>query len=461
MTALVAAAPLGPVCAAVTICAPVQALGGAVGEAGGAVARTATTGAAFAVFHALLGALTSAATQAIADMTSALFRRADAVPFGAPWFQHQLGLMASVAALVVFPLLAAATIGSVLRQDTGRLMRTWLVWLPLAALLTVVMLPLLSGAMAASDAMTSIVTGGFDGDAKSAILHLMPPATALGGGVLAALISAVMLLGALAIWLELVVRSAAIVVTAFFLPLILAGLVWPATAHMVRRVLEVLVALILSKFVVAAVLSLGVAAVGGGSAPGGGQPDMLGGAAILLLAAFAPMTLLRLVPILEAAAIGHLEGRSRQPIRGAADIAGRAHRQFPLAARMFGTSPGGSGGSGGAEAAAGAPAPILQMAGWADPAGGHPTPAPPEASHGAAAPGAGARSGAGAGATDGTAPSTPGMRPSASGTAPGSGTDASERSAATHIAASRSEARWPEAAGVDPERTEGAPEARR
>ena len=106
-------------------------------------------------------------------------------------------------------------------------------------------------------------------------------------------------------------RAAAIYVAVFFMPLALACYVWPATAAIARRTVELLAALILSKFVIVATLTLGVAALHGGPS----ADNAVVGSAILLIAGFAPFCLLRLAPIVEAGAIVHLEGLARRPLR--------------------------------------------------------------------------------------------------------------------------------------------------
>ena len=91
----------------------------------------------------------------------------------------------------------------------------------------------------------------------------------------------------------------------------MAALVWPAVSHWCRRLAETLAALVLSKFVVAAVLSLSVGAIAGGLGTegpnGGGFAAVISGIALLLIAALAPFTLLKLVPVAEAGALAHLE----------------------------------------------------------------------------------------------------------------------------------------------------------
>jgi hypothetical protein len=128
--------------------------------------------------------------------------------------------------------------------------------------------------------------------------------------------------GSFLLWVELLVRAAAVYVAVLFLPLALASLAWPAVSHWCRRLVDTLVGLVLSKFVIVTVLSLAVSALAGGTSGqgnGGGFSAVLGGAALLFLAAAAPWALFRLLPFAEAAAIGHLEGvghRSVQSVSG-------------------------------------------------------------------------------------------------------------------------------------------------
>ncbi len=71
-------------------------------------------------------------------------------------------------------------------------------------------------------------------------------------------------MAALALALELMVREAAVYVVVLMLPLAFAALVWPARRVWAVRLVELLVSLILSKFVIVAVLSLAGAALASG-----------------------------------------------------------------------------------------------------------------------------------------------------------------------------------------------------
>jgi hypothetical protein len=254
------------------------------------------------------------------------------------WFESHYRVMAALTALVLLPLLLASLIQAVYRQSLDGLWRLVLVQLPLAFLLTGAAVQVTQLAVAATDALCSAVTVGGGQDLRSALSSL---ASTLGGvpgqpglpafvAVLGALLVGG---GALVLWLELVVRAAAVYAAVLFLPLALASLVWPAVSHWCRRLIETLAALILSKFVIVAVLSMATGALSSGLASGGGFSAILAGGALLLLATFTPFTLLRLIPAVEAGAVSHLEG-ARHRVQHALTDPPRGAAQFAL--RHFG-----------------------------------------------------------------------------------------------------------------------------
>jgi Ca2+/Na+ antiporter len=138
-------------------------------------------------------------------------------------------------------------------------------------------------------------------------------ATGVASGFALFLVCLFVGLSALFLTLEMIVRSAAVYVAVLFLPLALTGLVWPATAKWGKRLAELLAVLIVSKFVVVAIISMAIPAVAAGSTASG-LGGLLSGAALLFLAGVAPFTLLRMVPVIEAGVVGHLEGAGRRPL---------------------------------------------------------------------------------------------------------------------------------------------------
>jgi hypothetical protein len=71
--------------------------------------------------------------------------------------------------------------------------------------------------------------------------------------------------------------------------------------------------LVISKFAIASVLALAAGLLLGSS----GLAAVVQGVALLAMAAFAPFALLKLVPVVEAGAVAHLEGLGRRSVRAA------------------------------------------------------------------------------------------------------------------------------------------------
>jgi type IV secretion system protein TrbL len=257
----------------------------------------------------------------------------------AAWFTDRYSFMIGLAALVLLPMLLIATIRAVMNQDFGQLARSFFLYLPIAILGTFVAVYLAQSLLAITDALSAAAGESIAGDTSrifdsvgktlSESVGMASP----GAPSFAIFFGALLLIvGSFFVWLELLVRSAAVTVSVFFLPLILAGLVWPATIRWTRRLIELLVALILSKFVIVAVISLATAALA--DPRGGGFGTVMGGAALMLMAAFSPFVLLKLMPMAEGAAMSHLEGLGRRPLQATAPGGGANHAVSIMRAKM-------------------------------------------------------------------------------------------------------------------------------
>ncbi len=239
------------------------------------------------------------------------------VDVGASWFRTHYGQMTALAGVVILPMLLASTLQAVVRQNPGQLVRTFLVQLPLALLLAVVAIQIVILSLSATDAMSDAVAGGSNVDVNSLLTGVTSGLVAAAADPTIAsfvllLISLLIAVAAFVLWLELLIRAAAVYVAVLFLPLALATLVWPAVSHWCRRLVETLAALILSKFVIVATLSLAAGAVSSGTAGtgthGSGFSSVLAGGALLVMATFVPFAILRMIPAVEAGAVGHLDG---------------------------------------------------------------------------------------------------------------------------------------------------------
>jgi hypothetical protein len=239
------------------------------------------------------------------------------VDVGAAWFKTHYGQMTALAGVVILPMLLASMLQAVVRQNPGQLIRTFLLQLPLALLLAVVAIQVVVLSLSATDAMSDAVAGGTNADVNSLLAGVTSGLVAAAADPTIAsfvllLLSLLIAVAAFVLWLELLIRAAAVYVAVLFLPLALATLVWPAVSHWCRRLVETLAALIISKFVIVATLSLAAGAISSGTAGSGdhgtGFSSVLAGGALLLMATFVPFAVLRMIPAVEAGAVAHLDG---------------------------------------------------------------------------------------------------------------------------------------------------------
>jgi hypothetical protein len=283
-----------------------------------------------ALFSALVRWGADGAQLAVRDVIGSAIIGSTTVGLGqASWLSSVTRNMFRVEGLIMAPLLFAATIGAVVRQDIRRLGRSWGVYLPASMLAGYAVVELTKIGLDITDGISAAIQYEVMPDLGAVLVRAISLGiiSSINEGVLSMLLSLLIIAGCLAIWLELVVRAAAIELAVFFMPLALAGLVWPATAHWAKRLVEILVALMLMKPVIVGALCLGAGAV----VDVGSPSTAVSGLAILLVAAFAPYALLKLVPMVGVSAIAHLEGLSRQPLRAGEQAVQRALTYFTQA----------------------------------------------------------------------------------------------------------------------------------
>jgi hypothetical protein len=306
-----ARAQIGP-CVPVVGCDP-------AGRLAGDAASTAAQAALDAVGRWIAGGAVTVLGRVADLVTSTTSVKLDSPDGAANWFGQQFMWMRTLAVFVILPMLLVTAVSAVIHQDPSRLLRAVLVHLPLAVIGTAVAIELTDRALELTDLLCTQVSASLGGNVHQALdavarsMTDLATAGSTAGGFVATIGTLLVAFGALLVWIELLIRASAIYVAVLFLPLALSGLLWPATARWARRMVELLAALILSKFVIVAVISLAAGAL----ASGQGLDAVLAGAALLLTAAFAPFVLLRLVPMAEAGVIGHLEGLERRPVAAA------------------------------------------------------------------------------------------------------------------------------------------------
>lgn len=241
-------------------------------------------------------------------------------------FLAEYAQMAQIAALMGLAMLLLAVLEGLAQGNAALLARVVLVNLPLAFIATSVAYAVVQLLLVATDGMShAIATASHDNSThffKSAITGLGeaggtagkevggatggPPGAVEGQAAgtvevplfvtfLAAIIGA---FAAFMVWLELLMRDAAIYVVALFMPLALAASIWPRWSGALRRSGELLVVVIGSKFVIVSIISLAAGLVAESE---GRVEHILAASALMLLACFAPFVLLKLVPFAEGA----------------------------------------------------------------------------------------------------------------------------------------------------------------
>jgi len=295
----------------------------AIGDTGH-VASSATTALAVAT----IAAATVGGAGFAMHETARVLGETTAPQLRTTWFSSLYRRVAGIAAVLTLPFLFAAAVQSLFQSDLTLLLRATLGYLPLAMLAVGIAAPLTMLLLAASDQMSAIVSsaaGNASGHFLTRAAVALAGLTVLTGPFVSLLIGLIAIAGGLVLWIELLIREAAVYVVVLMLPLAFAALVWPARRVWAVRAVELLIALILSKFAIVAVLALGGAALSAGNPHG--ITGMLAGTVLLVMGAFAPWALLRLLPFTEiaSAAAGSLTGSAR--------LAGVAYHRADGAAR--------------------------------------------------------------------------------------------------------------------------------
>jgi hypothetical protein len=234
------------------------------------------------------------------------------------WFTVAYADMVLIGALVMLPLLVVSAIQAVLRQSLAHLARAAFVYVPVACVGMFAAVVVVDQLVTITDELSAWISRSTGSNlaefaqsvGEALVATGMQTGNSTAGvalpGFATLLAAAVIGFASFVIWVLLVLRQAAIYVAVLFLPLAFAALVWPVTAHWLRRLLEGLVAIVMSKFVIVAVMGLASGAL---NAIGDeGFPVLISGGALLLLASFAPFVLLRLIPVFESGLASQLDG---------------------------------------------------------------------------------------------------------------------------------------------------------
>lgn len=312
-------------------------VGWVIDKVSGFVGDAATAG-----FEAIIGGLTAWVVDAVVWVVGGVFsffENALDPNVQADWFVKGGGPYSTTATiggalLVVF--VFAGIIQGTLAGDVGGMLRRMAVDLPMSIIGMVGLVTITQMLVRLTDELSSAVLGNFSSDVTK-FGSVVASLTVLNGSQASAFVIFVLglvtVLAGLVLIAELVVRSALIYIVVALAPLVFATRVWPATKGASRKLLDLLVALIFSKLVIA--IALGVAAsaaVGSASGgevtslptpevfaqnPGGSVTQAVGilltAAAAFGVSAFSPLLITRVLPLTEAAVVA--QGIKGSPVR--------------------------------------------------------------------------------------------------------------------------------------------------
>ena len=232
-----------------------------------------------------------------------------------PIRQTVLG-MSTALILVMFFL---AIIRSLAAGEPGAILRAALVDVPAAIMTTVASVSVAWILIRIVDQASLAVTGDVGAAMGEFSASLATVDAFAGSGLLGMIFGLLFVMGAILVWLQLLVRGALLYVLVVLAPLGFATRAYPGTRPIARRTIEMGVALILSKFAIAVAFGVGATAIeSSNAAPAGGTVDlggMMAGVAMMLLAAFMPWVIWKAIPVVEAATVA--AGVERSPIRSA------------------------------------------------------------------------------------------------------------------------------------------------
>ena len=262
----------------------------------------------------------------------------------APFFEREYGRMIELAALLALPMLLLAVIEGLLRSNWEIFQRALLA-VPTAFLITAMAVVLVGIGVTLSDLMGQSVASGAQADAKKFFDHaaiVLGVLLAVGGAAghllaghapaaahvikgaplfIVAVGSLYAFLAAGLVLLELFMREVGIFATLLFVPIVMAARVWPRLGHWGRELTQGLVALILSKFAIVAILAFAAAA---GSS---WHPTVLLIAfALLTVAALSPAALFGIVRFAEHS--WHQRGTGRAMVVQTVSAAEQMRRTF-------------------------------------------------------------------------------------------------------------------------------------
>jgi type IV secretion system protein TrbL len=216
------------------------------------------------------------------------------------WFQAQFAPMADLGAALAL-LVALIALGSAAVRRSPHALAATIAGIVRAGVGTSLVVALTATGLQVADQISAAVVSGSPHAFWTTVAHAWGSSGfgGFGSSALAMLIALVEVFAAVFVWLELIVRDAAIYVAVLLFPVGLAASIWPALGAWPARLGRLLLLFVILKPLTLIVLSLAGSAAAAGLSFGSGVPGSVGtilsAVVIFALAAFAPWALMHLL----------------------------------------------------------------------------------------------------------------------------------------------------------------------
>ena len=231
--------------------------------------------------------------------------------------------LATLSPVLLLGSLFISTLHSLRHGDASALWRSFLGVAPLCVFAVVAARPLAALSLDAVDQLCTTAAGtvGTGEAALSRALANLALSPTPGFGLF--LLALLVVVGAVLLWCELVIRAVALTLLIVLVPVVVPLVAIPAMRRVGWRLIETFLALALSKFLIVVTLALGLSEL-----TSGGANTVITGAVTLALASAAPFVILRLIPLVETSSLHAVEGLRQRMTRAAGSApqspAGRA-----------------------------------------------------------------------------------------------------------------------------------------
>ncbi|NNN21044.1 MAG: hypothetical protein HKL80_03465 [Acidimicrobiales bacterium] len=227
---------------------------------------------------------------------------------GTSWFSLNYQNMIMIAGLVIVPLIFISVIRSIFMQDFNGMGKMVMIQIPGAFIAGIGSIQIVKTLIEIVDSFSNQLLAQSGSNfpemisrINSALISPLSSMPTIASGALA-FIALGILSGTLVLFIEMIMRSSAIDIAVLFLPISFAAMVFPYTAHILRRLIETIASLILSKFVVAGVLAMASSEIASNPYTSSFSTITVG-LACIWLAAFSPFMLFKIVPLVDASVL--------------------------------------------------------------------------------------------------------------------------------------------------------------